>query len=1367
MGKTICAILFLVFCSPVVSQDYMRFKLLERENGLSDNTIEKILQDSKGFIWVGTSDGLNKYNGYNFEVFKKEKEHLTIPDNYILNITEDSKNRIWIATPSGIGLYSQRFNKFNAIRRTNVSSPSTVNFVFETRTGDILCGTDSGIEIYNPALNSFSLLTAADFTRHNINKNRIKCILQDRNNNIWIGTELSGIYLFDENFSFKNHFTRNNALRSNNINVMTADEYGNLWVGYFDRGIDIFDGTYHLLSSFIHDENDKKSISSNVIKCITAGKNHQMWIGTENGGFCIYDCIKNEFTRIEYNIETPQGLSQTTVSSIMEDQQGTLWIGTHRGGINYYADLVNSFHYFTQGFSNKSLSFKDVKSFEEVSSGDIFIATDGGGLNIWNRHKQNFSYFKHSLHNPYSISSNAVLSIFEDSDGNVWIGTWEGGLNKFHKSRNSFSSFKHDTNNLNSISSNDVWKIVQYSSEELLLGTSNGVDIFNIRTGDFKKLFINKSGNSFLRGKSINDIALDHQGNFWIATNDGGLNKYNPKSDYFTNYAIQISTIFIDSDGYLWVSGNAGLFKYNVVSQNFKKINFPGIHKYTISSILEDDEQNFWCGTQNGIIKINKKNGNILQYSSADGLQGMNFSRNASLKLKSGELLFGGYNGFNIFKPAEVDINKVPPKIYVTNFSVLNNPIYPSDMPKAILKQQILDSGFIVLNHTQSALFSFEFAALNFVSPDKNQYAYKLEGFDDDWNYIGNQNKITFTNLNPGKYTLTIRGTNNDNVWNNNGAVVKIHLLPPFWETWWFRLIIVLLLCTVVFIYFRMYRNLILRKIQADKQHEVHNTQLDFFTHISHELRTPLSLILGATEKLEETNKNIKNETYFQLLHRNVGRMVNLIKEIMDFRKVELGVISLQVEKNMFEKTIRQIASDFIPVAENKNITFTIDVSKGTTRVWFDKQFIERITLNLLDNAFKYTNERGNVSISILHNLDYFTPSFKEELVYKSGFQTGDYFYIHVKDNGVGISAQSLQHLFNRFYRVPNTRLGSGIGLAFVKSLTLLHKGLIYVYSEKNVGMEILVGIPYKSEDYTDSEKRDFSKIQTAALELPLTKTNTSDSETGFQKIEKEPAIIKKQTKILIVEDNLEFRDFLKSTFEESFEVIEAEDGAKGFQIALDAIPDLIITDIMMPVMDGIKMCEKIKLTESVNHIPIIMLTAKDSEESNVLGIESGADYYFSKPLSLNLLRTTIDNIFARSSKLKSHFLKNHQREIRNTIQNSKERELIETLLLIIDNEIDNPELNIQYICRNIGMSKTKLFNTVKATTGKSLNEFIRSTRLKKALHIMATEEINVIEAMNRVGIQSASYFTKAFKKEFGKTPSEYLRDLTGVSKKN
>lgn len=599
-------------------------------------------------------------------------------------------------------------------------------------------------------------------------------------------------------------------------------------------------------------------------------------------------------------------------------------------------------------------------------------------------------------------------------------------------------------------------------------------------------------------------------------------------------------------------------------------------------------------------------------------------------------------------------------------------------------------------------------------------------------------------------------------VWNEKGPFIEITITSPFWATWWFRGLIIISIVSGIIGYYQFKRRLELSKLEEQKREEMHQVQLQFFTNISHEFRTPLSLILWPLEKLQKENPQSAYKHYYKVIYRNANRLMSLINELMDFRKSEAGVLKLHVMPGNMNLFLNEIYEEFSELALQKNITFTVNVPEGMKEVWFDRQILEKIAINLISNSFKYTADGGTITVETMESLNGFKPSFENELILKNTYNGKKYIYLRVADNGIGISRESIAHLFERYYKITETHLGSGIGLAFVKSLTFLHKGRIYVYSERNKGTEIIIGIPVGMNDYEKNERwlknNREGGVRLESIHYKYEHYLPSLEESHSQSTE--TITPHSLPHIMVVDDNEELRNFLKDSLSPHYHITEAADGRSGLAKAKEELPDLIISDVMMPGMDGIEFCRLIKQDIETSHIPFIMLTAKDALASRIEGVDSGADFYFAKPLSMELLELTIRNILNQKKKQKERYFKDHYSEAKDLVHSTRDKEFIEQLITIIESHLTNPNMDVDYICTQVGISRTKLYQKIKNITGQSIGELVRTIRLKKAVELMTHQDISLTDVMYSVGIQTQSYFTKAFKKEFGKTPSQFLKDL-------
>lgn len=1350
----------------------LRFKHMGSEQGLSNSTVETIYQDSRGFVWFGTRDGLNRYDGYQVAVYRySATDSNSLSDNYIRCIYEDRQHVLWIATINGLNRFNVAGNNFSRYRHQpandNSLSHNMVTSIGEDSKGRLWIGTfGGGLNVLDRVTGNFR------HWRHNaaqpgsLSSDWVNGITTDSSGRLWVGTE-TGLNLFQEEKQgfrlLKN--TTDSTPEHNVIRTMCCDRQGQLWLGTEEKGLLLFSPATGSFTAYAHQEKDPSSLSGNQVRALLADSKGRLWVGGVNGGLDLFQSTTHTFYHYQNEPENSWSLSQRTVSAIFEDRQGNLWVGTHRGGINIYTPGAEKFRLYQQQPSANSLSYNDVKAFCEDSRGNIWIGTDGGGLNLFDRVHQTFRHFKYDAYQPSAIGSNEILSITEDQQGDLWIGTWGGGLNRYHPGSGAFTRLTHRPGDAGSISSNYVQKVLEDSKGRLWVATYyGGLQLYDRATGKFTRVAGEAGTAQAISGNNVVSLAEDRQGHIWIGTDDGGLNCYTPATGQVAHYFTgdekmpDLRVLFIDSKGRLWV-GQTGLYLFDPVKNSFSLYTIQaGLASEFIKGIAEDAQGYFWIATSNGITRFRPSTQQYKKYNTGDGLQGLEFEANAYLQTRDGQLYFGGINGFNAFYPSDITASHFLPPVYLTDFQLFNQKVVPAvdDSP---LQQDISVTQSITLRYNQSS-FSFGFAALDYTASQNNQYAYKLDGWDRGWNYVGSERKASYTNLDPGTYVFRVKASNNDGVWNEVGTAVTIHITPPFWKTWWFMLLVFAAVFYILYSVLAFRRRSELKKIGEKKREEVHQLKLQFFTNISHEFRTPLTLIVGPLEKMIRESAGSSYLHYYKLMQKNAYRLLNLVNELMDFRKVETGMLQLKVMPGNPVSFLHEVASDFEEWAAEKDIRFTIKDTVYTGDVWFDNQVLEKIIFNLLNNAFKYTSAGGEVILELLPSLQVFKPAFPHELVLPHEHKAIQYLHIRIADNGIGITAESLSHLFERYFRVNENHLGSGIGLAFVRSLTFLHKGSIRVYSQRDKGTEVIVSLPVSKEDYTTEEQWLGEPAHKARQLESLVSNHQYQFAAPLDNVAVKNDTGPQLPLLLIVDDNSELRAFLKEALAADYRIAEASDGQMGFEKAKEVLPDIIISDVMMPVMDGIAFCKLIKENIDTSHIPFMMLTAKTALSSTIEGAASGADFYFGKPLSMELLQITIRNTLEQKRKSKERFLKDYYYEAKELVHSSKDKEFMDTLLTLIEAQLMNPDLDVSYLCSSMGMSKTNLYQKIKQLTGQSVGDFVRTIRLKKAIYIMTHEDVAISEVILRIGIQTQSYFTKAFKKEFGKTPSQFLQEL-------
>jgi ligand-binding sensor domain-containing protein/signal transduction histidine kinase/DNA-binding response OmpR family regulator len=1321
---------------------------------LSNSTIETIFQDSRGFIWFGTRDGLNRYDGNEIAVWRNDPaDTSSLSDNYIRCIYEDQHHVLWIGTTNGLNRFQPEKNNFIRFKHREGDPASLVSNLVtslaEDAKGNLCIGSGGGLQYFDSK------------TFRTINNLRITCLHADRNGLLWLGTH-TGLYHYNPAaptaISFPN--TEKTNPSGDIITAIREDRQGNLWLGTEDDGLFLFDPQQNTFSRFSHSDKLPASLGNNMIRCLLVDKKGQLWAGGINGGLNLFNSPTRNFFHYEDEPGNSSSLSQRTISALFEDRQGNIWIGTHRGGVNIYSPGMEKFNLFRQESSPASLGYNDVKAFCEDKDGNIWIGTDGGGLDMFSRDRRTFRHYRYDPFKEHSLGSNAVLDVMQDRKGDIWVSTWGGGLNLFHKADETFTRFQANPADSGAISSNFVQKTFEDYEGRLWVATYyGGLNIYHPGKEQFTRMVSDPSGKTSLSGRNIVSILEDKEGHIWIGTDDGGLNCYQQATRHFSHYFDKgekmpdLRILFTDSKGRFWV-GQKGLYLFDPARDSFRLYTLKaGLSEEFIKGITEDESGNLWISTSHGLTQFNPDTYAFKKYNTGDGLQGLEFEANASLKTKDGEMYFGGINGFNSFYPAAIRANAFIPPVYITGFQLFNQKVYAGEK-NSPLQQDISLTQKIVLSYKQST-FSFNFAALNFTAPENNTYAYMLEGLDKTWNYVGREKRSVYTNLAPGEYTFRVKASNNDGVWNEEGAAIKIIITPPFWKTAWFTTLLALLATAGLYLLYRYRTKQKMRQLEQSKRQEMHKVQMQFFTNISHEFRTPLSLILGPLEKLMKENARPSFQHYYNLMHRNTQRLLSLINELMDFGKLESGALKLAVMKGNLPAFTDEIAEEFRDWAIQKDIRFTLHKEASLQDTWFDRQVLEKIILNLLHNSFKYTRPGGTTHLEVLSSMEHFKPSYANELILKNEFRGRTYAYIRVADSGIGISKESIPHLFERYYRTTDAHLGSGIGLAFVKSLALLHKGDIYVYSERLKGTEIIIGIPVDQADYTPDEKREVQSPATgprletlsSAPAVPYDALQTADDHRTAESI-------------LLVEDNEELRLFLKDSLSPHYRVTEAINGLEGLAKAKEQAPGMIISDVIMPGMDGIQLCRSIKQDIDTSHIPFLMLTARTALAAQVEGLDSGADYYFAKPLNMDLLLLTIRNRFEQSARLKDRYTRESHIEAMELVHSEKDKEFMERLLQVIDMQLVNPDFDIDQLCHEMGMSRTRLYQKIKNISQQSIGDFIRTIRLKKAVSIMTHEDVSLTEVMYRIGIQTQSYFTKAFKKEFGKTPTQFMQDM-------
>jgi len=1411
--KYLVILIFGICCSvngqkvfPILESSEEKFQHITSEDGLMHNSIAAILQDSKGYMWFGTSNGLYKYNGYDFKYYTNSPDDdSTLLNKQVKTLFEDKKGNIWIGTAEGICIYDRSSDSFNNYLGSDINQVNqikeSINCIYEDNNGVFWIGTKLGLyKLILDGDNGFiTELITYGTSKEGLSSNSVLSIIEDTNDNLWIATN-NGLNLYieseDGSFWFEKHIIEKDR-SSNYISKLLIDDQGTLWLGakkgVYKMNVKSLTGVVSFTSYLFKDE-ATNSLSENFVTSLDKDFNGNIWYGTRSGGLKKFNIETGIFKHYKGTKFSKNSLRSNGISNLFIDDSGVLWVGTRRGGLSKL-NLANKkvAHYNYNYFDKNSLSGNNINSIYEDSKGNIWIATHEEGLNrIVNTKKgPKFIHYKKGYSDEKSLSSNSVFGICEDNFGNYWIGTQASGLDhvqisknlesndinvinyennpeyknfptnkistlfkdrlgdvwvgtlgngglfkftpkQFGDSKPEFHSFKHDVTNFNSISNAGIVSIFEDSDNILWIGTSGGGlnkvirDEFN-NPVKFIKIVNEPKNLKSLSDNSVFSIQEDRDENIWIGTFGGGLNK---------------------------IPANQ---KDKLVPEIVRYTMKDGLPSNEIYGILEDESGNLWMSTNNGISKFNVAEESFKNLNLSNGLQDVNFRKLAYHKGANGLMYFGGINGLNIFYPEGFNDNKFLPKTEIVDFKVFGHSVKPKEkiLGKTILTKVIEETKTIVLKNAHNT-FSFEFAGLHYGSPSQNKYAFMLEGVDEDWIVTDAEHRVAnYSNLSAGNYKFKVKSSNNDSIWNENYKEVAIKILPPFWKTWWAYLIYFLLFVFVMWLFKKYilineeYQNKIkIEKIEQEKIKEINKMKLEFFTNVSHEFKTPLTLILGPIQQLinsKETSAKVRNS--LMLMERNANQLFRLVNQIMEFRKVENKELKLQPSKGDMVNFCREEVFSFKMLANQNNLNLIFECGEYSIEGFFDWDKMEKILNNLISNSIKFSDEGGTIKVSLS------IPVNQKQRKIETFENEHRYVRIVVEDTGEGIPQNQLSLIFERFYQInKNSKAGangSGIGLALTKSLIEMHKGTISVESVENKGSRFIIELPLLTE---------LKLLSHPSKDVDKKKYNDKISGNLSEPKKNEGEINEKSPTILLVEDNPDMLEFISSTLDSKYNICKASDGVEGLKKALDIVPDLIVSDVMMPNMDGIEFCERVKNHEITDHIPVILLTAKGSTDHRIEGLEVGADSYIPKPFDMRHLEVRIQKLMLQRNTLKQKFTKGGIKLDSEKVGiNRSEKIFLEKIEKIMEENLTNSDFGVEDLGDALGYSRMQLYRKLKSVRGISANEFMREYRIKKAAVYLRETDMRIFEILYEIGISNHSYFTKCFKQYFNKSPREYI----------
>lgn len=1320
-----------------------KFRTFSPEGGLYFDGIKSIKQDADGFIWLALDNYVYRFDGYRFEKYDARFDKGTVDQQWIFHFFEvDRSGRLFLTTNNGLFAYDHRKDAFTMLLNTDASLIQNDMF------GNLWVKTDC-IGIFDTEKKQFSKIESETGLITNAQT------ISSCGPELYVGTYSGEIFRFDYRsgkfrlfYSFPEKYT-----------IADIKRFGDdLWV--LTRG----DGLFRIDAKSA--ERNKKigffCVQDNErvpAKTLYIDKSGSLWVATQRGLYIIHP-DDDRFSHYSHSFFDPGSLPNSSVWTIVEDRRGNLWFGTYSGGLCYldfeHKDNFNAFMPHEGGLNHNVVS-----GFAEDDD-YLWIATEGGGINRMEKAGGKFSYYNRGPGN--SLMYDNVKSLLPDKHKNLWIAMYRGGLDCLNTRTGMFKHYPVKTDNSDGLLIRDLRKIISESDSGLWIAyqiKQLGISFFSYKTDSFTHITLDPEK------EYIYDICRGMNDDLWAVSRNGLF-----RTDVRTHTTEKIpldgnikqQSVYAASDGNIWIGTlGSGLAKYDIATRRFSY--FDEMLKFgasSVFSICEDDNRLLWLGTDNGIFRYDAKNNLFTKFDKDDGVHGARNYPLACMKGKDGKLYFGGTTGFTVFDPRNIVPDGFAPRAVITNIRLDNALVKPDSegapVPQAAPAVQKLTFGYLQSN------FGFEFSSDNYSAPEKTRFRYRLQGYDDRWTETdASRRYVDYSKVPPGNYIFEVEASKNDGSWSNSSTTIKIRRKPAPWNSlgaYILYFVVFAMLFAGAFFYYderkKMKMSRYLESIEMKRREEIHQERLRFFTNVSHDFRAPLTLMSVALESLKDDKINVR---YYKILKSNTDRLMDLVNELMDFRTVEDGKMKLHIVSASFNDCVYNAAKDFQDYAFQQHIDLKIiqDASLSVAKN-FDERIVEKIVMNLINNALKHTEQGGTISAETLSDYRRFVSEYGYSYSVGEKPDSGNSFALVVRDSGIGISSASLEKIFERYYQIEtlNTRqhLGSGIGLALVKNLVLLHRGMITIFSERYKGTDILVVLP-NIADQTERKVRIFDRK--TGKSTPADNLQLDIQEPDNQPDENRSNLENKSTRgnerILVVEDNNDLRNMIVGYLSRQYDILEAPNGMKASEIAASNKIDLIVCDIMMPMKDGISFCREIKNNPDTSHIPFIVLTAKTGAEIRIEGVKSGADIYIEKPFDLQFLSLTIRNIFEQQKNLKKHYAQNFFADEKMIDAEDDDKSFMQSLINIIEAHIDRSGTEVNHIAAALSMSRSKLYLKVKTITGKSVVEFVRDYKIRKAAQLLTEGDHSIREVMDRLGFESQSYFTRMFKEEFGCTP--------------
>lgn len=1279
---------------PFWAKDDYRHRNITMNDGLTANAVRNIVQDKYGFMWFGTDNGLCRFDGTTVQVHR-------IPElgiNQYISSLFYGDEVLYVGTEKGVFVVTPGSN--TSFNRLPIDIKTTVTSIVKDKEGSLWVSTmGQGVWLYaNGKVRHYNF----DDTSGMVSQ-----VFVDNSNQVWAlsNTDREPVHKLNRlhdrfepvGLKYDRHYNSLTMLQTND---------GRLWLGSWEEGLLLIhsDGR---VEQMLSPSQTKLGLH---IHTLFERSSDCICIGCDNGIICFNPNTK-QYNRLLEN----EGLSDRFVYSIISDTEGGMWIGTFYGGVTYVSPVSKRFEAYSMDDSTTGLDGNVISRFCEDKHGRIWIASDDGGLMCYDPEEQSFIDYPHK--DILSHQNTHALSFCGDE---LWIGTYTSGVLVLNIETGKLDQYTQ-TRYSHSLDNSSSYAIYTDKRGHVWVATMEGLNLFNHQKKEFDR--IGKVNSMII------DIDEDRKGNLWLSTQGGGLWKYNIAHKEFKQYLHndkdkhslpdnQVNCSIVDENGHLWIGTFSGLCRYE--NDRFERITLD-VPSNNIMGIIEDKGA-LWLSTERGIVKYDPKQ--LQRFTLHDGLVSEQFQPNSGLKASDGRIYFGSTSGFNAFYPYQIKANSVMPPVYITSMSILNHEEHTAEGLPLDLSQ----TKEITIGYGDNRMVSFTFASLSYCSPEKNQYAYKLEGFDNDWNYVGNQNRATYTNIPAGTYTFRVKATNNDGFWSTNEATLRIVVHPPFWWSWYAKIIYLLLIGAAVWWYvqYRLRRaehrhQKELQELNEEKEKEVREARLNFFTMIAHEIRTPVSLIIGPLEKIMKRGNPSED---MKVIDRNAHRLLELVNQLLDFRKVEQQSLVMHFSPQNIHELIQSISERFAPTFEQGGKHFTVEYPDEHFSAMIDKEGVTKIISNLLTNANKYTKD--DVRLSCQTDPD------------------GKRFRITVTDNGTGIREEDRLRIFQPFFQAMDNKPGTGIGLNIVKNIVEQHHGTIHVDSEVGKGSTFTIVLPVK-QAHVENRNEEVELVPTRDAQENLNASNVINTQAS--------TFNSTLSRLLIVDDSEDMVAFLSSSFSDQYDVITAGDGIEALNLLNKYEVSIIISDWMMPRMDGAELCRRVRQNPLTSHIPFVMLTAKTDDDSKVEGMDVGADTYIEKPFSVLYLEACIRNILQMRRHLIEKFSTQPLEPVTEIAQNPTDNEFLKKMNRIIEENFSNSELNVNYLADKLNISRSGLFAKIKLLADITPNEMIQIVRLKRAAQLLRESDRTVSEISYLVGFTNPSYFSKCFQKQFGIRP--------------